>query len=70
VVSARQLPLLEQHVWQDFIEGHLERHIRQMRMLCRPKRRQVLVALNIPRETGNHLGENAGIHLMVQLHKL
>jgi len=48
--------LLEQHVLAGFIEeGHLERHIRQMRMLY-DQRRQVLVqALNA------HLGKRATI---------
>ena len=66
----RQLPLLEQHVLADFIEeGHLERHLRRMR-LHYDQRRQVLVqALNV--HLGDRvtiLGENAGIHLMVRLH--
>ena len=69
-LSDRQLPLLEQQVLTDFIEeGHLERHIRQMRShydYCR----QVLVqALNF--HFGDQvkiLGEKAGIHLMVRLH--
>jgi len=54
-LSARQLPLLE-HVLAGFIEeGHLERHIQQMRMLY-DQRRQVLVqALNA------HLGKRATI---------
>ncbi|MBD2019875.1 PLP-dependent aminotransferase family protein [Leptolyngbya sp. FACHB-36] len=65
----RQSPLLEQYVLADFItEGHLDRHIRRMRNLY-DQRRQILV-----RSIKQHLhenavimGENAGIHIMIQL---
>lgn len=69
-LSARQLPLLEQHVLADFIEeGHLERHIRQMRMLYDQHRQVLVQALNAHLgKRATILGENAGIHLMVQLH--
>jgi len=66
----RQLPLLEQYVLTDFIaEGCLERHVRRMRLYY-DQRRQVLVqALNFHLgDRATILGENAGIHLMVQLH--
>ncbi|MBE9178558.1 PLP-dependent aminotransferase family protein [Oculatella sp. LEGE 06141] len=69
-LSDRQLPLLEQAVLADFIdEGHLERHIRQMR-LHYDQRRQTLVRA-LTQQFGQQvtiLGENAGIHLMVRLH--
>ncbi|MBW4448637.1 MAG: PLP-dependent aminotransferase family protein [Spirirestis rafaelensis WJT71-NPBG6] len=69
-LSDRHLPILEQQVLADFItEGHLERHIRKMRLLY-DRRRQILVkALKINfGEKATILGEKAGIHLMVQLH--
>jgi GntR family transcriptional regulator/MocR family aminotransferase len=66
----RQCPLLEQHVLADFIsEGHLERHIRRMRILYDQRRRALVEALTL--HLGQQvtiLGENAGIHLMVRLH--
>ncbi|ARV60760.1 aspartate aminotransferase [Nostocales cyanobacterium HT-58-2] len=69
-LSDRHLPLLEQQVLADFIdEGHLERHIRKMRAVY-DKRRQALVkALKVHfGEKATILGEQAGIHVMVQLH--
>jgi GntR family transcriptional regulator / MocR family aminotransferase len=68
-LSDRHLPLLEQQVLADFIEeGHLERHIRKMRTVY-DKRRQVLAkAFNKNfGEKATILGEQAGIHFMVQL---
>ena len=69
-LADRQSPLLEQYVLADFInEGHLERHIRRMRTLY-DRRRQALVQA-LTSHLGQQvtiLGENAGIHLMVQLH--
>ncbi len=65
----RQSPLLEQYVLTDFItEGHLERHIRRMRNLY-DRRRQSLVrplAQYLPHQV-KILGENAGIHIMIQI---
>jgi len=65
----RQSPLLEQYVLADFIaEGHLDRHIRRMRHLY-DQRRQVLVQALLRHfdEHINIMGENAGMHLMIQL---
>ncbi len=65
----RQSPLLEQHVLADFIiEGHLERHIRKMRHLY-DQRRQALVKalLHHFHQHVSIMGENAGMHLMIQL---
>lgn len=65
----RQSPLLEQYVLTDFItEGHLERHIRRMRHLY-DQRRQTLVEalLHYFHCHINIMGENAGMHLMIQL---
>ncbi|MBD2312707.1 PLP-dependent aminotransferase family protein [Desertifilum sp. FACHB-1129] len=69
-LSDRQLPSLEQRVLADFIaEGHLERHLRQMRSHYNQLRQVLVEALK--RYFGDRatiLGENAGIHLMVRLH--
>ena len=68
-LSDRQSPLLEQYVLADFIrEGHLERHVRRMRHLYN-QRRQTLVK-SLHQHLGQHvkiLGENAGMHIMIQL---
>ncbi len=66
----RQLPLLEQHVLADFIEeGHLERHLRRMRLHYDNNRQVLVQALKVHLgERATILGENAGIHLMVRLH--
>lgn len=68
-LADRQTPMLEQKVLTDFInEGHLERHLRRMRMLY-DKRRQTLVRA-LKNQLGNRveiLGENTGMHLMVRL---
>lgn len=66
----RQSPLLEQQTLTDFInEGHLESHIRRMRMLY-AQRRQILIQA-ITQHLGNKatiLGENAGMNVMVKFH--
>jgi GntR family transcriptional regulator/MocR family aminotransferase len=69
-LADRQCPLLEQYALADFIsEGHLERHIRRMRMLYDQRRRALVEALTLYLgEQVTILGENAGIHLMVRLH--
>jgi GntR family transcriptional regulator/MocR family aminotransferase len=68
-LADRHNPLLEQKVLTDFInEGHLERHIRRMRHLY-DRRRQVLVQA-LKSYLGDKvkiLGENAGIHLTIQI---
>jgi GntR family transcriptional regulator / MocR family aminotransferase len=65
----RQTPTIEQQVLADFInEGHLERHIRQMRQLY-DRRRQTLVR-SLKHYLGERveiLGDNAGIHLMAKI---
>jgi GntR family transcriptional regulator / MocR family aminotransferase len=69
-LTDRHSPMLEQQVLTDFInEGYLERHIRRMRKLY-DQRRQVLIQA-LKKYFGNQvtiLGENAGLHLMVQFH--
>lgn len=68
-VADRQTPTREQLALEDFIrEGHLERHIRRMRVLYGTRREALLGALH------HHLGdradlqgEGAGLHLMVRL---
>jgi GntR family transcriptional regulator/MocR family aminotransferase len=69
-LSDRQLPLLEQQVLTDFIEqGHLERHLRQMRSHYDHCRQVLVQALNVYfGKQVTILGEKAGIHLMVRLH--
>jgi GntR family transcriptional regulator / MocR family aminotransferase len=66
----RQSPLLEQHALTDFInEGHLESHIRRMRILYAERRRILVQALN--QYLGNQvtiIGENAGMNAMVQFY--
>lgn len=66
----RQAPLLEQHALTNFInEGHLESHIRRMRILY-AQRRQILMQA-ITQQLGHQvtvMGENAGMNMMVQFH--
>jgi GntR family transcriptional regulator/MocR family aminotransferase len=68
-LADRHTPTLEQCVLTDFInEGHLERHLRRMRMLYDRRRRVLFRALNQHFEDRvTILGENAGMHLMVRL---
>ncbi|PZD71878.1 HTH-type transcriptional regulatory protein GabR [Acaryochloris thomasi RCC1774] len=65
----RQLPLLEQQVLTDFIQGgHLEQHIRRMRSLYDQRRQTIVSALN--HHFGKRvliMGEQAGIHVMIKL---
>ncbi len=68
-MAARQAPLLEQYILTDFInEGHLERHIRRMRLLY-GKRRQVIEQALISAfgQQVTILGEKAGTHLTIRL---
>jgi GntR family transcriptional regulator/MocR family aminotransferase len=69
-LADRQSPLLEQHALTDFInEGHLESHTRRMRVLYDQRRQALVQALE--QYLGQNvtiLGENAGMHLMVQFH--
>ena len=68
-LSDRQSPSLTQYALREFItDGHLERHIRKMR-LCYSQRREALVnALHRHFGTGVEiLGDNAGLHMMVKL---
>lgn len=66
----RQSPLLEQCTLTHFInEGHLDSHIRRMRILY-AQRRQILVE-SIKHELGDRatlMGDNAGMNMMVQFH--
>lgn len=65
----RQTPTREQLALEAFIrEGHLERHIRRMRVLYGARREALLEALH--RELGDRAavqGEGAGLHLLVHL---
>lgn len=69
-LSDRQSPLLEQHALADFInEGHLESHVRRMRMLYAQRRQTLMQAIS--QQLGNQatiLGDNAGLNMMVQFH--
>lgn len=69
-LSDRQSPLLEQHALADFInEGHLESHVRRMRMLYAQRRQTLTQAIS--QQLGNQatiLGDNAGLNMMVQFH--
>lgn len=64
----RQTPSLEQYALNDFLrEGHLDRHIRRMRMLY-GHRREVLME-ELTSRFGDRMtlwGESAGLHLMVR----
>ncbi|MDZ4872270.1 MAG: HTH-type transcriptional regulatory protein GabR [Chroococcidiopsis cubana SAG 39.79] len=71
-LADRQSPLLEQYVLTDFIaEGHLERHIRRMRNLYDRRRQALVQALSkyFARQA-SIMGENAGMHVMMQLNLL
>ncbi|MDX2034547.1 MAG: PLP-dependent aminotransferase family protein [Blastocatellia bacterium] len=68
-LSDRHTPTIEQWALADFIgEGHLESHLRRMRVLY-DQRRQALVRA-LQRHFGDRvtiLGENSGMHLMIRL---
>ncbi|KAB0664116.1 PLP-dependent aminotransferase family protein [Oryzomonas japonica] len=63
------VPLLEQKTLAAFMEqGHWERHIRRMRIICKRKHDALLHALE--RHFGNQaaiIGQGAGLHVAVQL---
>lgn len=68
-LADRQTSTIAQRVLTDFInEGHLERHLRRMRVLY-DRRRQTLVRAfkQYFEDRITILGENAGMHLMVRL---
>jgi GntR family transcriptional regulator/MocR family aminotransferase len=62
----RQTPSLEQYALCDFIrEGHLERHVRRMRVLY--GRRRAVLLEELQRRFGDRVavrGESAGLHLL------
>jgi len=64
----RQSSFLEQYALTDFInEGHLERHIRRMRLLYDRRRQALIQALTQHfEERIEIIGENAGMHLMIR----
>jgi GntR family transcriptional regulator / MocR family aminotransferase len=68
-LNDRQSSMLEQFALAEFIkEGHLERHIRKMRVSY-DERRQMLVT-QLQKRLGKKvriLGENAGMHIMIKL---
>lgn len=63
----RHLPLLDQQVLASFIdEGHLERHLRKMRLVYDQRRQALVQALQVTfGEQVNIVGERAGLHVMV-----
>ena len=68
-LSDRQSPLIEQYALADFInEGHLERHIRRMRMLYESRRNALVSAFSeyLPNRV-SVLGDKAGMHLMARI---
>ena len=69
LVADRQAPLLEQLALTDFIVGgHLERHLRRMRVLYAGRRRCLLQALH--EHLGDRvtiLGDHAGLHVTLRL---
>ncbi|MEO0394517.1 MAG: PLP-dependent aminotransferase family protein [Cyanobacteria bacterium P01_A01_bin.137] len=68
-LADRQPPTLTQSVLAEFIaEGHLERHIRKMR-LCYERRRNALVQALYEHfgQTVEILGDSAGLHVMAKL---
>lgn len=69
-LSDRQSPLLEQHTLTHFInEGHLESHIRRMRILYAQRRQILTQALAEQLEDQvTVMGDNAGLNMMVQFH--
>ncbi|MEM6251831.1 MAG: PLP-dependent aminotransferase family protein [Cyanobacteria bacterium P01_D01_bin.156] len=68
-LADRQPPILTQYALAEFISaGHLERHLRKMR-LCYEKRRQVLVQA-LYKHFGASVdifGDSAGLHIMAKL---
>ncbi|MGH9842073.1 MAG: PLP-dependent aminotransferase family protein [Blastocatellia bacterium] len=68
-LADRHTPTPEQQALADFIrEGHLERHLRRMRMLYDNRRQALVRALTA--QFGARvtiLGENSGMHLMIKL---
>jgi GntR family transcriptional regulator/MocR family aminotransferase len=68
VLSDRQSSMIEQHVLTDFInEGHLERHVRKMRVIYEKRRSVLLNALKLFfDENVSVIGQNAGMHLLVR----
>jgi GntR family transcriptional regulator/MocR family aminotransferase len=69
-LSDRQSPMFEQLVLTDFMnEGYLERHVRKMRKIYEERQKTLIQA--IQHYLGNQvsiLGDNAGLHLMIELH--
>jgi GntR family transcriptional regulator/MocR family aminotransferase len=65
----RQCPMLEQFALENFIsEGHLERHIRRMRIYYNDLRTELINQLQ--KHFGGRatiLGESSGMHIMMQL---
>ena len=68
VLSDRQCPSLEQNALADFInEGHLERHVRKMRMIYERRRTTLLNSLSTHfGDQVSVVGQNAGMHLLVR----
>lgn len=68
-LADRQSPAIEQMALTEFIvEGHLERHVRQMLTLYDSRRRSLLQALHLHfRDRISVFGDQAGMHVMVRL---
>jgi GntR family transcriptional regulator/MocR family aminotransferase len=68
VLADRQAPMLEQYALTDFInEGHMERHIRKMRMIYEKRRNATVESFKeYFGECAAILGENSGMSVLVR----
>lgn len=68
VLNDRQSPMLEQYALADFInEGHMERHIRKMRMVYEKRRNAIVGAFKeYFGDQAAVLGENSGMSVLVR----
>lgn len=68
VLSDRQSSMLEQHVLTDFInQGHMEKHVRRMRVIYERRRTVLLNALKLFfGENVAVVGQHAGMHVLLR----
>jgi GntR family transcriptional regulator/MocR family aminotransferase len=68
VLADRQAPMLEQYALTDFInEGHMERHIRKMRMVYEKRRNATVESFKeFFGDCASILGENSGMSVLVR----
>lgn len=68
VLADRQAPMLEQYALADFInEGHMERHIRKMRLVYEKRRNATVATLKeVFGECVAVLGENSGMSVLAR----